>query len=372
MEANKTRTWAEISLENLAHNYRALRGTLAPGCKFVGVVKANAYGHGAVPVARCLEELGADYLAVACLEEGLELRRAGIQAPILILGAVPEQDMDMVVEHSLTQTVFRESQVRALSQAALRLGKTAKVHWKVDTGMSRFGVWAADPERAARALVPLSGYPAVEAEGIFTHFAKADEDEDFTMLQFTRFLDVMEALRDAYGLEFAIRHCAASAAVLNYPCTHLDMVRPGIALYGHYPAPSCAGLDGPGLLPVMALKSRIASVKEVPKGSSVSYGGLHVLERDGRIAVLPVGYADGLMRLLSGRMEILWQGRRLRQIGRICMDLCMVDVTDVPAQAGDEVTLFGPELPLEEKADTLGTISYELLCAVSRRVPRIY
>lgn len=372
MEANKTRTWAEISLANLEHNYRALRSGLEPGCKFVGVVKANAYGHGAVPVARRLEELGADYLAVACLEEGLELRQAGIQSPILILGATPEDCAEAAVEQDLTQTVFRESQARAVSQAARTLGRTAKVHLKVDTGMSRFGVWAGDPEGAAADLAPLCGLPGVEVEGIYTHFAKADEDESFTMLQFTRFLDVIAALRASHGVEFAIRHCAASAAVLHYPCTHLDMVRPGIALYGHYPAPDCAGLDGPGLLPVMTLKSRIASVKELPKGASISYGGIHTLERDSRIAVLPVGYADGLFRLLSNRMEVLWQGNRLRQIGRICMDLCMVDVTNVPARAGDEVELFGPELPLEEKADAVGTIQYELLCAVSRRVPRIY
>lgn len=373
METNKARTWAEISLGNLEHNYRALRAGLEPSCRFVGVVKANAYGHGAVPVARRLEELGADYLAVACLDEALELRRAGLSSPILILGVTPEEYSDTLVEYALTQTVFRESQVKALSQAAGRLGKRAKVHLKADTGMSRLGVWSEDPERAAAALAPLCRWPGVEAEGIFTHFAKADSDEEFTMLQFTRFLDVLEALKAGHGVEFEIRHCAASAAVLNYPCTHLDMVRPGVALYGHYPDPSCQGLDGPGLLPVMAFKTRIVSVKDLPQGSSISYGGIHTLERDSRVAVLPVGYADGLPRLLSNRMEVLVRGQRVPQIGRICMDLCMADVTGLPdVGPGDETVIFGPGLPVEEKADMLGTIQYELLCAVSRRAPRVY
>lgn len=370
---SKARTWAEISLESLEHDYRALCGGLEPGRRTMCVVKADAYGHGAVPVARRLEALGADYLATACLDEAVELRQAGIAAPILILGGVPEEDAEAVVEHGLTQAVFRESQVAALSRAAQKMGREARVHLKVDTGMSRLGVWGEDPARAAEALAPLCRHPRVAVEGIFTHFAKADTDEEATMLQFVRFLDVLSALERGHGVRVEIRHCAASAAVLHYPCTHLDMVRLGIALYGHYPAPSCEGLDGPGLIPVMTLKTRLASVKDVPRGAQVSYGGIAALERDSRIGVLPIGYADGLPRLLSGKMEVLVRGRRAPQIGRICMDLCMVDLTDVPgAQPGDEVTVFGPELPVEEKADALGTIQYELLCAVSKRVPRVY
>ena len=374
MRREQMRTWAEISLDNLEHNYRALRGCLEPGCRFVGVVKADAYGHGAAPVARKLEELGADYLAVACLEEALELRRAGIKMPVLILGVTPPEFAAELVEHGITQAVSDLELARAISAAAEKAGKTARIHLKVDTGMGRLGVAAGDdPEGAAAALAPLCALPGVEAEGIFTHFAKADTDEEYTMKQFTRFLDVVDRLEEVYGLRFQIRHCAASAAVLNYPCTHLDMVRPGIALYGHYPDPSCEGLDGPGLLPVMTVKSRVISVKELPAGSSISYGGIHTLARDSRLAVLPVGYADGLHRSLSNQMEVLLHGRRVKQIGRICMDLCMVDVTDLPeVKAGDVATLFGPELPLEEKADILGTIQYELLCSVSRRVPRVY
>lgn len=373
MKRQQMRTWAEISLENLEHNYRALRSCLEPDCRFVGVVKADAYGHGAVPVAKKLEELGADYLAVASLEEALELREAGIEMPILILGLTPVEFAGEVVENGLTQTVSDLEQVKALSDAAAAAGVMAKVHLKVDTGMSRLGVPAEDAQQAAEALAALCVLPHLEYEGIFTHFARADDDEDYTMRQFTRFLDVIECLRERWNLEFKIRHCAASAAMLNYPCTHLDMVRPGIALYGHYPDPSCDGLDGPGLIPVMTLKSRVVSVKELPAGTPVSYGGIHTLNRDSRVAVLPVGYADGLHRLLSERMEVIIRGHRVAQIGRICMDLCMVDVTDLPeVVVGDVATVFGRELPLEEKADTLGTIQYELLCSVSRRVPRVY
>ena len=373
MERSKMRTWAEISLDNLEHNYRALRACADPACRFMGIVKADAYGHGAVAVAKKLQELGAEHLAVASLSEGVELREAGVTLPILILGVTPAEFSPLVAEHGLTQTVCNLPHAEALSKAAEQAGKTVKVHLKVDTGMGRLGVPAHDPAAAADALAPVCRLPHLEAEGIFTHFACADEDEEATMAQFTRFLDVVDRFQNYHGIKFALRHCAASAAVLHYPCTHLDMIRPGIALYGHYPHPSCEGLDGPGLLPVMTLKTRVASVKELPAGSAVSYGGTHVLERDSRIAVLPVGYGDGLRRSLSGRMEVLIDGCRASQIGRICMDLCMVDVTDLPqVREGDEVVLFGEELALEDKADAAGTIPYELLCAVSPRVPRVY
>ena len=241
-----TRTWAEISLGNLEHNYRDLRAC-APDSKFLGTVKANGYGHGAIPVARRLVELGTDYLAVACLDEAAALRAAGITAPILVLGYTHPALAGSAVELDVTQAVFTPELAKALSEAAGAAGKRAKVHLKVDTGMSRLGVLDHDPEEAAKEIAALCALPHLEPEGIFTHFANADGDEEYTMLQFTRFLDVLEELRGKYGRTFEIRHCAASAAVLNYPCTHMDMVRPGIALYGCYPDPSCEGLDGPAL-----------------------------------------------------------------------------------------------------------------------------
>ena len=373
MKLETMRTWAEISLGNLEHNYRALRAC-APDSKFLGVVKANAYGHGAVPVARKLEELGADYLAVACLNEAMELRQAGIRMPILILGATPEELAGLVVDYDVTQTVFTPGLAQALSQAAGVQGRRAKIHVKVDTGMSRLGLLDHDPAAAAREVEGLCALPNLEAEGIFTNFANADGDEAYTMLQFTRFLDTLAELEETYGRKFEIRHCAASGAVLNYPCTHLDMVRPGVALYGHAPDPSCAGLDELDLRPAMTLKSRVAAVRDLPGDTPVSYGCTQRVGRNGgRVAVLPIGYADGLHRVLSGRGSVWLDGKRRPIIGRVCMDMCMVALEDGDqVKAGDEAEIFGPHLPVEESAELAGTIQYELLCAVSARVPRVY
>ena len=367
------RTWAEISLGNLEHNYRALRAC-APNSGFLGVVKANAYGHGAVPVAKRLEELEADYLAVACLAEARELREAGVLTPILLLGYTPTNCAEELLRYGLTQTVYDLESARAFSAAAQAAGRRLRIHMKADTGMSRLGWLCNEGHRteAADAIAAVCALPGLEAEGLFTHFADADGNEEYTMGQFTRFLDARQAL-EALGVRFKICHCAASAAVLNYPCTHMDMVRPGIALYGYYPAPGLEGLDSSGLLPVMALKTRVAAVRAVPAGTCVSYGCTARLERDSRLAVLPVGYGDGYPRLLSNRMEVLLRGRRCPVVGRICMDMCMVDVTDVPdAVPGDVAELYGREGLLEQAAALAGTIPYELLCNVNPRVPRIY
>jgi len=373
MTRETVRTWAEVSLGNLEHNYRDLRAC-APDSKFLGTVKANAYGHGAVPVARRLVELGADYLAVACLDEAAALRQAGIAAPILILGYTQPALADEVVALDVTQTVFTPELARALSDAAGAAGKRARVHLKADTGMSRLGVLAHDPEAAAKELEALCALPHLEPEGIFTHFANADGDEGYTMLQFTRFLDVLKELEEKYGRTFEIRHCAASAAVLNYPCTHMDMVRPGIALYGCYPDPSCEGLDGPGLRPVMSLYSRVAAVRDFPPDTPVSYGCTASFGLDGgRLAVLPIGYADGLHRMLSNEGGVWLDGERRPIMGRVCMDMCMVGLPGSSGvKRGDVAEVFGPRLPIERQAGTAGTISYELLCAVAPRVPRIY
>ena len=371
MKQTRTRTWAEINLSNLEHNYRALRAMLPQGCRFLGIVKADAYGHGAVSVARKLEQLGAEYLAVACLDEAAELRQAGVTAPILILGYTPVENAGLLLDYGITQTVYDGEMAKALSAAATAAGKRLKIHLKADTGMSRLGWLCSDPAATAEAMAAVCALPGLEAEGIYTHFANADGDEDYTMAQFTRFLDLLAALEER-GITFPIRHCAASAAVLNFPCTYLDMVRPGVALYGHYPDPSCEGLDGPGLRPVMTLKTRVASVKEVPAGTPVSYGCTHVLDRDTKLAALTIGYADGLPRLCSDRLEVLVGGKRAPIVGRICMDMCMADVTGLEVLPGDEVEVFGADLPIEDIAALAGTIQYELLCAVSPRVHRTY
>lgn len=371
-EHAEKRTWAEIDLGRLAENYRALRDLLPQTCRFTGLVKANAYGHGAVPVAKKLEELGADYLAVACLDEGAELRRAGIKAPILILGYTPPRYADDLVALDLTPAVGERADARAFSDAAVRAGKKLKVHVQVDTGMSRLGFLCNETgmERSVEEIAALCALPGLDPEGIFTHFSDADGSEEYTMLQFTRFLDVLKKLEEK-GVRFAIRHCAASSATLKFPCTYLDMVRPGIALYGHYPAPGMEELCP--LRPVMTLKTRVLAVRDLPAGTPVSYGRTHTLCRDSRLAVLPVGYGDGFPRLLSNRYEVMLRGKKVPILGRICMDLCMADVTDLPdAAPGDVATLYGDEVPVEHGADLMGTIQYELLCDVGRRIPRVY
>jgi len=376
MQDTQRRTWAEVNLSNLEHNYVALRELVSHGCRFMGVVKADAYGHGAVPVARRLERLGADYLGVACLDEAAELRMAGIRTPILILGHTPPEYTADLLRYDITQTVFDLGTAAALSEAAGKLGARLKIHIKTDTGMSRLGILCDEENMDASVddIAAVCALPGLEHEGIFTHFSAADTDEEYTMLQLTRFLAALDKLKKR-GLSFKIRHCASSAAVINYPCTHLDMVRPGIALYGHYPAegmePICP------LLPVMELKTRIAAVRTLPTGASVSYGRTHVLERESRIAVLPIGYADGFFRLFSDQLEVLVHGQKARLLGRVCMDLCMVDVTEIPGvQQGDVATVYGSDgasfQPIEEGARLAGTIQYELLCAVSQRIPRVY
>ena len=369
MDITQARTWAEVDLDALAHNYRALRSNLDRGCAFLGVVKANAYGHGALPVARKLEELGAEYLAVACLAEAVELREGGIRAPILILGGTPGELARELIRYDLTQALFDLPTANAYSQAAAAAGKALKVHIKVDTGMGRLGFVGHDRVEDILAACAL---PGLDAEGMFTHFSDADGSEEYSMAQLTDFLDLRDALA-ARGRAFRLCHCAASAATLRFPCAHLDMVRPGIALYGHYPDEDSVGLDGPGLKPVMTLKTRVAAVRTLPAGACISYGRTKVLSRESRVAVLPIGYADGLHRGLSNRMEVAFPQGRAPILGRVCMDLCMVDVTHLPGVAvGDVAEVFGQALPLEEKSEAVGTISYELLTAVAPRVPRIY
>lgn len=374
MNTQTRRAWAEIDLGALEHNYRTLRALLPEGCKYLGVVKANAYGHGAVQVATRLEELGCDYLAVACLDEAVELREAGIKAPILILGWIDPAWTAELIGYHITQAVFDEESAKAYSAAAVKAGKSLTVHLKVDTGMSRLGQLCDEKDLAdtVDSLTRICALPGLEKEGIFTHFADADGSEEYTMLQFTRFLDLLGALKDR-GMEFPIRHCAAGAATLKYPCTHLDMVRPGIALYGHYPEASCQGLDGPGLRPVMTLKTRVSSVKTVPAGTSVSYGRTHTVDRDTVLAAIAIGYGDGLPRRCSDALQVWVGGGKATVVGRICMDMCMVDVTDLPGvKPGDEVEVYGPHVPIEDAAALANTIQYELLCDVNRRVVRQY
>ncbi len=370
------RTWAEVDLDALAHNYRLLRG-LAPGAKFLGLVKADAYGHGAAPIAKKLQALGADMLAAACLDEAIALRESGIALPILCLGQTPPELAGELLAYDITQTVGDLETGAALSAAAVAAGKTLTIHVKVDTGMGRLGfVYYEDDdeaalERAGKEIESLCALPGLEPEGIFTHFANADGSEAYTKNQCARIHDVFGELWERGLHQFKIYHCAASAAVLNYSWTkvYMNMIRPGIALYGYVPDPS---VGDPGLKPVMMVKSRIAAVRALPAGAKISYGCTATLERDSKIAVLPMGYGDGYPRSLSNKMDVLIQGVPCPIVGRICMDMCMVDVTGLPeVRAGDIAVVYGPGLT-QRAAQLAGTIPYELLCQLTPRVPRLY
>ena len=368
------RTWAEISLENLRHNYEAIRKSLPAGCRFLGVVKADAYGHGALPVSRLLQEAGADYLAVSCLDEALELRRGGITMPILILGHTPCEYTGTLIEEKITQTVTCLAKALEYSAEAVRLGKELNIHIKLDTGMSRLGFLCAGDyfEEGVDNVIRSCRLPGLNPEGVYTHFAVSDEpDEDseaYTRAQFKLFMDVIGAVKARGGVEFSIRHCANSGATAAYPEMALDMVRPGLLLYGY--GDSSGKL---GLLPCMRLVTTVSTIKFYEPGTSVSYGRRFTTDRRTRMGVLAIGYADGLPRLISNKCSFAAGGGFAPQRGSICMDMCMVDLTELPqVDVGSEVELFGPMNSIYKLSDAAQTIPYELLCAVSKRVPRVY
>ena len=367
------RTWAEIDLDALAHNYHQVRRLAGPDVKYLGVVKADAYGHGALQISRKLEELGADYLAVSSLDEARELRCGGIRAPILILGHTPPEMVPQLLRYDITQTVSARAKAEEYSAEAQKCGGTLKVHIKVDTGMSRLGFLVAGRhfEGGVQSIAKSCALPNLKAEGIFTHFSAADEDADeseaYTREQFALFSSVLKRL-EASGVRFSVRHCANSGALARYPEMYLDMIRPGIALYG-------AGVDRErlGLRPVMALRSCVSTIKVFDPGTDLSYGRTYRTADRTRVGVLPIGYADGLFRGLSGRMSVQTDFGPAPVRGRICMDMTIVDLSALPdVHVGDAVELFGPVQPADLLAETLGTIPYELFCAVSKRVPREY
>lgn len=372
------RTWADISLDNLNHNYRQLRSKLPSTCRFLGVVKADAYGHGAVPVSRHLNELGAEYLAVSNIEEAVQLRRGGIRGPVLILGYTPPFYAVDLAGMNLRQEVHSLEYARRLNERLTGTNRRIRIHLKLDTGMSRLGFFAYDNEKTLDEIKEVAQMPHLLIEGAFMHFPVADstapEDVAFTRLQFDRFMQMLSALKGC-GIEPAIRHCCNSGASILYPEYALDMVRPGIATYGVLPSPDVAGkID---LKPVMSLRTTVFQLRDYEPGISISYGRTYTTTHRQRIAVVGIGYADGLSRSFSGKISFLLHGKRVPQVGRICMDMCMVDVTDVPeAKVGDVVTVFGEDggdcIPVDALAEQLGTISYEILCGINKRIPRIY
>ena len=360
--------WAEINLGAIRHNLTEIRRHIQPQAKLCAVVKANAYGHGALEVSKVAAEIGADFLAVATVEEGLQLRRAGFTLPILILGLIPYDAAEIAVENELTATVADFELAEKISAAAVKFDTQAKIHLKIETGMGRIGIF---PNDAPALAEKISKLPNVELEGVFSHFADADSpDKTFTIQQLETFKNTCEKI-SARGIKIKIRHIAESAAILEIPAAHLDMVRSGIITYGLYPSETVKRTIE--IKPAMTLKARVAYVKEISAGTSIGYGREFIAKKAAKIATLPLGYADGYIRAYKNfHVEI--GGKFAPVAGRVCMDQVMVDVSEIPnVKIGDEVILFGSEkISADDAARHLQTINYEITCLVSDRVPRIF
>lgn len=372
------RSWADISLDNLAHNYIQLRKNVPSSCKFLGVVKADAYGHGAVPISHYLRDMGADYLAVSNIEEALQLRRGGVKLPILILGYTPAVFAEDLLDMNIRQEVHSLDYAMELNQRLVGTDAVLPIHIKLDTGMSRLGFFAYDCESTLNELLAVSKLSHLHIEGIFMRFPVADSKEkgsiEFSKLQFSRFMTMLDNLKTV-GIAPELRHCCNSAASILYPEYALDMIRPGIATYGIAPSAELAGAVD--LRPLMSLHTTISQIRTFAPEVSVSYGRTYTTPDVRKIVVLTIGYADGLSRSFSNRTHFLLHGKRVPVLGRICMDMCMVDVTDVEnARVGDKVTVFGTNegktISVEELSDALQTIPYEILCGINKRIPRIY
>ena len=365
--------WVEINLDQIAHNIGQFRQLVAPQTQIMAVVKADGYGHGAVMIGKTALSAGAESLAVAFVEEGIYLRQAGIDAPILLLGYTDPVQFATLIEYKLTPTVFDFPTAADFSKQALTAGVVLPLHLKVDTGMGRVGLL---PAEAAAVTEQIAALPAIKIEGFFTHLASAeDDDQAYTEEQLNKFNQVIETLK-AKNISIPLIHAANSAAALKLPGAHYNLIRLGLALYGHYSAAALSKCDIT-LKPALTFKSRVVMVKKLPPGSCISYGCTYKTSDAELIATVPVGYADGYSRLLSNKGEVLIRGVRAPVVGRVCMDHLMVDVTHIPGtQRGDEVILYGKqgaeEITIEEAAALIGTVNYELLCAVDKRVSRFY
>ncbi|MGH7826142.1 MAG: alanine racemase [Candidatus Binatia bacterium] len=361
-----------IDLDALRWNFRQVKEKVGPRVKILSMVKANAYGHGATVVANALAAEGSDAFGVATVEEGIELRQAGIRGPIVVLAGLYVEQVGKFFEYELTPVVHEVENLKRLETAVQKLGRTLEVHLKIDTGMGRLGMLAAE---VFSWLPELKKLQAVRIAGVFSHFSHAESVQgDYTQKQLKIFHDIVQRLKSA-GVSPSLTHFANSAATITLPAAHFDMVRPGLMLYGVYPSPAMASQIA--LKPVLSWKTRILQLKKIPAGSSISYGQTFVTARPSLIATLPIGYADGYGRLLSNRGEVLIKVSRAPIVGRVCMDLTMIDVTDIGGvQQGDEVVLLGrqgaTEISADEMAAWSNTISYEILTSISARVPRIH
>lgn len=364
---------ANVDLDAIRHNIIEMKKHIRPTTKLLAVIKADAYGHGSVAVARALEDL-ADYYAVAHLGEAAELRRYGVRKPILILGYCDPQEFEELILQDITINIFRLEDAKALSDTAMRLGKTAKLHIKLDTGMNRIGFPC--NRTAMEEIKAIKTLPGLDVEGIFTHFAKADErNKEAFEQQLNQFRYMLGSL-EVEGVTFAIRHASNSAAIMEAGDLDLDMVRSGISTYGLYPSEEVE-ISTADLIPAMSLTSKVTHVKMVPAGSGIGYGWTYITEKETKVATIPVGYADGYKRALSNQGRVLIHGTSVPIIGRVCMDQFMVDVTGLSdVKVGDTVTLFGKDgdaqIPVEEIANMSESFNYEFVCGMTRRIPRIY
>ena len=371
----QSRIYAAVNLDAVLYNLENMKKNISENTKIIAVLKADGYGHGAVPIAREIQSLPYIWgIAVATVEEGMELRNAGIQKPILILGYTYEEDYDTIVREDFRPAVFKKSMAQKLSQAAVKAGKPVNIHIKIDTGMTRIGY--RDPQRDVPEILEISRLPGIRIEGLFTHFARADEtDPAPAYRQLEKYGEFLKKL-EAAGLSIPLKHCSNSAGIIRIPEANLDAVRAGVILYGMYPSDEVEKEPVP-LKPAMEIKSHIAYIKTVEPDAQVSYGGTYTTQRPTRIATIPVGYADGYARGLSNRGSVLIHGRRAPILGRVCMDQFMVDVTEIPeAKELDEATLLGKDgedcITMEELGDLSGRFNYEFACCISKRVPRIY
>ncbi|HHX60952.1 MAG TPA: alanine racemase [Epulopiscium sp.] len=374
MISDMPRVVAKIDVDAITHNYKEIKKSIPRYTGIMAVVKADAYGHGAVEIAKILQREEVDYLAVAITMEGAQLRDVGITTPILVLGYTPAASVGVLIENDLTQTIFSYEMAKYISYEASKLEKKVKIHIKVDTGMGRIG-FLPHPT-SIEEIVEINKLPNIEIEGIYTHFSSADEeDRTYTKKQNSIFNGFLKELEQV-GIEVPIVHAANSAAIIMHPNTHSNMVRLGICLYGHYPS-EVAKSYPVGLIPTMSLKTQVVHVKKVPKGQSIGYNRKYTTKHMTKIATIPIGYADGYSRGLSNKGRVLIRGEYAPIIGNICMDQFMVDVTHINYVAvGDEVVLFGKqkgnEIAVEEIADILNTINYEIICMIGKRIPRIY
>ncbi|MBM7836000.1 alanine racemase [Clostridium sardiniense] len=365
--------WAEIDLDKIAFNMRNIKN-VAGDREVIAVIKADAYGHGAVELAEVLLENGASRFAVAIITEAIELRESSIKAPIMILGYTPIEFGEDLIKYDIEQTVYDLEYAKQLSEIALKMGKKAKIHIALDTGMGRIGFMP--NEESLNEVLEIASLDGIETVGIFTHFSTADEeDKEYTNYQFAKIQNFIKMLSNN-GVNIPIKHVSNSGAIIDLPETYLDAVRAGIILYGYYPSNE-VNKERLSIEPALTLKAKIGHVKKLEKGMYVSYGRTFKTERDSIIATLPIGYADGYSRLLSGKAKVIVNGKFANVIGRICMDQCMIDVTDVgEVKVGDEVIILGEDRDLkfnaDDMAELIGTINYDILCMIKHRVPRIY